>query len=149
MCSLKMMPINEEIKARLKDKIIDWYRHSPRRIYFSIAPKDIKEAVTFLFKELKLRFVIATGQDTPGGLEILYHFSFDKTGEMISVRVVLEDKKKPEIDSIANIFPGAEWIEREMWELLGINFKGHPNLKHLLLIDEWPQGDYPLRHDKS
>jgi Ni,Fe-hydrogenase III component G len=141
-----MIPIKDEIKERLGDKVIDWYQHSPRRIYCLIKPKDLREVVTLLFKELKLRFATATGCDTPTGLEILYHFSFDKTGEMISVRVTLEDKKKPEIDSIATIFPGAEWIEREMWELLGINFIGHPNLKRLLLAEEWPEDKYPLRH---
>ncbi len=62
-------------------------------------------------------------------------------------RVMLEDKKNPQIDSITPIIQGAEWIEREMWELLGINFVGHPNLVHLLLMDDWPEGKFPLRHD--
>ena len=141
------MSIADEIKEKLKEKIVDWYQHSSRRIYFSVKPKDIKEVARFLFRELGLRFVIATGQDTPQGLEILYHFSFDKTGEIISARVLIEDKKNPEIDSLATMFPAAEWIEREMWELLGINFRGHPNLKRLLLAEEWPEGKYPLRHE--
>jgi NADH:ubiquinone oxidoreductase subunit C len=34
-----------------------------------------------------------------------------------------------------------------MWEMLGINFSGHPNLKRLLLADDWPEGKYPLRQD--
>lgn len=140
------MLIQDEIKNRLGGKVINWHEHSPRRIYISIKPQDLKEIVHLLFKELKLRFATASGQDTPEGLEILYHFSFDSTGEMISLRVLIEDKKKPEIESLAPMFVGAEWIEREMWELLGINFKGHPNLKHLLLVDEWPEGKFPLRH---
>ncbi|MDI6606200.1 MAG: NADH-quinone oxidoreductase subunit C, partial [Candidatus Omnitrophota bacterium] len=82
------------------------------------------------------------------GLEILYHFSMDKSGVIYSARVLIEDKKSPKIDSIAPLFPGAEWIEREIWELLGINFIGHPNLTHLLLIDDWPEGKYPLRKVK-
>jgi len=139
------MSVADEIKEKLKEKIVDWYQHSSHRIYFVIKPKDIKEVACFLFRDLGLRFAIATGQDTPQGLEILYHFSLDKTGEIISVRVLIEDKKKPEIDSLATLFPAAEWIEREMWELLGINFRGHPNLKRLLLAEEWPEGKYPLR----
>jgi NADH-quinone oxidoreductase subunit C len=140
------MPVTDTIKEKLKDKIVDWYQHSPRRVYFSINPKDLREVAGFLFKDLGLRFAIATGQDTPRGLEILYHFSFDQSGEIISVRVLIQDKKKPQIDSLATMFPAAEWIEREMWEMLGINFKGHPNLKRLLLAEEWPEGKYPLRH---
>jgi len=141
------MLIRDEIKEKLADKIIDWYEHSPRRVYISIKPSDLKETVQVLFKEFNLRFVTASGCDTPKGLEILYHFSFDKTGEIISIRVLIENKKKPEIDSLATLFPAAEWIEREMWEMLGINFLGHPNLKRLLLSEEWPEGKYPLRHE--
>jgi len=142
-----MVPLKDEIKERLEKKIVDWHQHSPRRVYISIKPQDLKEAVRILFKELNLRLVTATGQDTPAGIEILYHLSFDKTGEIFSLRVLIEDKKKPEIDSITPLFPGAEWIEREIWELLGVNFIGHPNLKRLLLADEWPEGKYPLRHE--
>jgi Ni,Fe-hydrogenase III component G len=141
------MQIKDEIKDRLGNKIIDWHEHSDRRIYFSVKPQQIKEVAGLLFKDLKLRFAIATGQDTPKGLEIIYHFSLDSAGQIFSVRVLIEDKQKPEIDSLATLFPAAEWIEREIWELLGINFKGHPNLKHLLLIDDWPEGKYPLRKE--
>ncbi len=141
------MSIKEQIREKLGNKIINWYEHSARRIYFSLKPKDLKEVAKILFKELGLRFATATGIDTPAGIEILYHFSFDKTGEIYSLRVLIEDKKHPEIDSLTTLFPAAEWIEREMWELLGINFIGHPNLKHLLLIDEWPEGKYPLRKE--
>ena len=141
------MEITDRVKEKLANKIINWRQPLPRRVYFSIKPEMIKEVAGFLFKELGLRFSIATGTDTPGGLEILYHFSYDKTGQFFSVRVLIEDRIKPEIDSISTLFPAAEWIEREMWELLGINFKGHLNLKRLLLSDEWPEGKYPLRHE--
>ena len=57
------------------------------------------------------------------------------------------DRDNPEIDSLAQVFHGANWIEREMHELLGIKFRGHPNLKRLLLSDQWPEGVYPLRQD--
>ena len=139
--------IKNEIKKKLADKINHWHEHSIRRVYFSVNPEDIREVATFLFNELNLRFATATGEDTPRGLEILYHFSFDKTGEMVSARVLIKNKKNPEIDSIAAIFPGAEWIEREIWEMLGINFKGHPDLKRLLLAEDWPEGKFPLRHE--
>jgi Ni,Fe-hydrogenase III component G len=139
------MSILDEIKQRLKDKIGDWYEHNPRRVYFTVDKKDIREVAKVLFKDLGLRFAIATGTDTPDGLEILYHFSFDKTGQMISARTLIEDKKNPEIDSLTVLSPAFEWIEREIWEMLGINFLGHPNLKRLLLADDWPEGKYPLR----
>jgi len=139
------MDMRDRLKESLKEKITAWQEHSARRIYFSVDKKDIFKTIECLVKKLGLRFSTATGIDTPAGFELLYHFSFDKAGEFYSLRVLLEDKTHPEIDSIAPLFPGAEWIEREIWEMLGINFKNHPNLKKLLLADDWPEGNYPLR----
>jgi Ni,Fe-hydrogenase III component G len=45
------------------------------------------------------------------------------------------------------VFNGVNWIEREMNELLGIEFEGHPDMRRLLLAKEWPEGVYPLRTD--
>lgn len=133
------------ISSRLGKKILNWQEKSPRRIYFSINKKDLVEIASYLFKELRMRFSIATVIDTPEGFEILYHFSLDSTGEFYSVRVLIEDKKEPVVDSLVLLFPAAEWIEREMWEMMGIKFKNHPNLKRLLLSEDWPENNYPLR----
>jgi Ni,Fe-hydrogenase III component G len=142
-----MRDISAQIKEGLEGKILKFEERSARRIYIDFKPTDIPEAVRFIFEGLGCRFAIATGIDTPAGIEILYHFSHDLTGKMVSLRTVIEDKKNPQIQSIATMFSGAEWIEREIWEMLGVKFIGHPNLKRLLLIDDWPEGKYPLRHE--
>ncbi|MCX5695503.1 MAG: NADH-quinone oxidoreductase subunit C [Candidatus Omnitrophica bacterium] len=142
------MDMRDRIKEKLQDKIKDWQEKSIKRIYFAIDKKDIFKVTQVLFKELELRFITASATDMPDYFEILYHFSNDPSGEIYSVRVLLEDKLKPEIQSITPMFAGAEWVEREIWEMLGINFKGHPNLKKLLLAEEWPEGEYPLRNKK-
>jgi NADH:ubiquinone oxidoreductase subunit C len=139
------MQTKDRIRERLAGKIKDWQELSARRIYLSINKEDIYEVAKILFKEMGLRLSTASGIDTPSGFEILYHFSFDQAGEFYSLRVLLNDKKNPTIDSLTSLFAGAEWIEREIWEMLGINFKNHPNLKRLLLADDWPEGNYPLR----
>jgi len=79
-------------------------------------------------------------------MEILYHFLIEDINLLISLRVKIQ-KPKLEIDSLSPIFEGANWIEREMHEILGINFRGHPDLRRLLLPDDWPDGVYPLRRD--
>ncbi|MCK9603902.1 MAG: NADH-quinone oxidoreductase subunit C, partial [Candidatus Omnitrophica bacterium] len=114
-----------KLKEKFSSKILNFTEKSKRRIYLEVNPEDIPEAVKFIFRDLGWRFATATGIDTPQGIEILYHFSYDTEGKMISLRTMIKDKKKPEIQSIANIITGAEWIEREMWEMLGINFIGH------------------------
>ncbi|MBP7215851.1 MAG: NADH-quinone oxidoreductase subunit C [Candidatus Omnitrophica bacterium] len=143
-----MHDVMSDIKERLSNKLLKVVQVSPRRFYCDVAAEHIPEAAKILFADIGCRFATATGVDLPAGIEILYHFSHDSTGKIISLRTLLTDKKSPQIQSIAPLFHGAEWIEREMWELLGIQFIGHPNLKHLLLIDEWPEGEFPLRHKK-
>ncbi|MFA5042805.1 MAG: NADH-quinone oxidoreductase subunit C [Kiritimatiellia bacterium] len=136
----------ERVKGGLGDKILRWTEKSARRIYVEVKPEDIPEATRFLFKELEARFSIATGMDTPAAIEVLYHWAFDQFGLMFTVRTKL-NRDQPVIESIAPIFKGAEWIEREMWELLGITFRNHPDMRHLLLTDDWPKDKYPLRRD--
>jgi len=79
-------------------------------------------------------------------MEILYHFLIEDINLLISLRVKLQ-KPKLEIDSLSPIFEGSSWIEREIHEILGINFRGHKDLRKLLLPDDWPEGVYPLRRD--
>ena len=137
-----------KIEEKFTHKILKAETKSARRIYFDFKPEDIPEAAQYVFKDLDCRFVIASGTDTPAGIEILYHFSHDPQGKMISLRTLIADKKNPQMPSIVSIIRGAEWIEREIWELLGVDFIGHPDLRHLLLIDDWPQGKYPLRKER-
>jgi len=83
--------------------------------------------------------------ETFHGLEVLYHFSHDATGHYYCPRVIIADKKNPRLKSITPIVRGAEWIEREMSEMLGITFDGHPRPERLL-TREHPKGlDRPLR----
>ncbi|MEO0279223.1 MAG: NADH-quinone oxidoreductase subunit C, partial [candidate division WOR-3 bacterium] len=56
------------------------------------------------------------------------------------------DSTSPEIDSIADIIPGAQWAEQEAYELFGISFRGH-QAKRIFLPDTWPDGIFPLRKD--
>ncbi|MBU1853360.1 MAG: NADH-quinone oxidoreductase subunit C [Candidatus Omnitrophica bacterium] len=144
---MKRTEIIENIKVRSGKDLIELKDKSVRRVYVTINKEILPKIVRYLFNDVKARFSIATGVDTRSGVEILYHFSVDEIGLIVSLRVVLE-KPNLEIDSLTAIMKCAEWIEREIHELLGVNFKGHPNMKHLLLKDDWPKGNYPLRRDK-
>lgn len=141
----------EEILRKIQDglgkRVKKFYKKSEKRIYIDIEPKDLVEAVKFIFRRLGARFNIASAIDRVDGTEILYHFEFDKANMIVSLRVFTKERENPKFDSITPIFAGAEWIEREMHELFGIDFKGHPNLKTLLLPDGWPKKEYPLRKD--
>lgn len=75
--------------------------------------------------------------------EVIYIFWSRETNFLCQFRVPLEGAT-PVVDTISDIFPGMEWHERETCEMFGIDFKGHPDLRLLLLPDEL-EGKYPLR----
>jgi len=138
--------IIRDLSDRFKEDIIELFDKSPKRVYIEINPESIVKVANYVFKDLGARFNIASGVDCRENMEILYHFIIEEIDFLISLRVKL-DKARLEIDSLATVFEGANWIEREIHELLGINFKGHPDLRRLLLPDQWPEGVYPLRRD--
>ena len=137
----------KDLKKRFKKDIIDIFDKSHKRVFIEIDPKSIVKVATYIFKNLGARFNIASGLDARRHLEILYHFTIEEINLLISLRVKLPKDGKIEIDSLAPFFKAANWIEREMNEMLGIDFKGHPDMRRLLLSDDWPEGVYPLRCD--
>ena len=140
--------IEKKIHQQFDAKILKWVQHNDHRIYIDIDPADLVELSRFLFEDLDARFIIASGVDTPrGGIEILYHFDFFQQPQVLSLRIFTQ-KPKLEVESIAHIIKGAEWIEREIAELLGVRFKNHPDMRRLLLPNDWPEGKYPLRRDQ-
>jgi len=140
------LEVLDDLKYRFKDNIIDIIDKSAKRVYIEIKAESIVEIATYIFRTLEARFNIASGVDTRENIEILYHFIIEEINLLISLRVKL-NKDKPEIASLAPEIEAANWIEREIHEMLGVNFKGHPDLRRLLLQDQWPQGVYPLRRD--
>jgi Ni,Fe-hydrogenase III component G len=136
----------QTLRERFADAITSVYEKSAKRVYIQIKADSIVRMSEFLFKEIGARFNIASGVDGRNQMEILYHFTVEDIDLVISLRVTLP-KTKLEIDSLTSVFTAAHWIEREIHELLGVNFVGHPQLTRLLLSEDWPEGVYPLRKD--
>lgn len=139
--------ILKNISDRFGNKILNVNKKSNKRAYIDIYPKDITELVRYIFKEAGFRFNTASGVDDFDVFEILYHFSHDASGIVISLRALLKDRQDPHVDTITDITRSAWWIERELHELFGIEFNGNKDLRPLLLPDDWPKGVYPMRKD--
>jgi membrane-bound hydrogenase subunit alpha len=133
--------------AEIKDKLTAIEQPADNRIYISCEAENSYAVNKFLFEEVPLRFVIATGIDSDDCFEVLYHYAYDEIGSVVTVKAFIRDREKPAIESIAPFLPGAEWIEREIHDLLGIDFTNHPDMRRLILSDDWPEGVYPLRKD--
>lgn len=143
---MNQQELNEKLNE-IKDKVSKIDQAKDNRIYIHCQAEDSYDVNKFLFEEVGARFVIASGIDNDDNFEVIYHFSYDQTGCMINIKAFINDRENPSAPSITPFLPGAEWIEREMHDLLGINFEGHPNLTRLILADDWPEGVYPLRKE--
>jgi NADH-quinone oxidoreductase subunit C len=76
--------------------------------------------------------------------QLSYHILSHKYKEHIRLRVML-DEAEPAVESITPVWPSANYYEREVFDLFGIRFEGHPNLRRILMPDDWV--GYPLRKD--
>ena len=138
---ISAMDVAKKLQSKFGKKV-ELAQRSPKRLYALVGKGDLPSVARFLFEELRARFCTASAVDTRGGIEILYHFFFDQISLMVSVRTLLP-KPSPQIESIAPFLKGAEWIEREIADLFGVSFAGHPDPRRLILPDDWPEGEYP------
>jgi NADH-quinone oxidoreductase subunit C len=76
---------------------------------------------------------------------VVYHFYSHAKKEYASLRVVCKSVQEPKVPSLCSVYKGADWLERECFDMMGIVFEGHPRLARILMWDNYPY--YPLRKD--
>ncbi len=86
-----------------------------------------------------------TGVDWPKTLSVVYHLESTTYRHILVVKVHTEDRENVDLDSVYDIWPTAEMHEREVYDLFGIKFQNHPNLKRIFLDESWV--GHPLRKD--
>lgn len=134
------------IKDRFGSTLKDIFEHNDRRIYITVDKKDIPAVCRFMFEDRGGRLATVSGIDTRSGIELLYHFMYPADHQMITVKTKVK-KPSPEIESIGVFLPAAIWIEREIFDILGVVFTNHPDPRRLIMADNWPEGVYPFRRD--
>jgi NADH-quinone oxidoreductase subunit C len=85
-----------------------------------------------------------TGVDYGQDLGVIYHLRSTEYGHSIVLKVRTSDRDNPVFDSVTDLWRTADFHEREVYDLLGIRFKDHPDLRRLFLDSSW---GYPLRKD--
>lgn len=85
-------------------------------------------------------------RDASSPLEVVWHLRSLPYRRFLRIKVVLEKGSKLEVDSVHSIYKGADWLERECFDMFGIDFKGHPDLRRILMWEQYKEG-FPLRKD--
>ncbi len=86
-----------------------------------------------------------TASDRKDGFYVVNHLASSTFRHELVMKVLLTDKVNPTLPTISYLWPAAEFYEREIFDLFGIKFEGHPDLRRLFLEDDWV--GYPLRKD--
>ena len=133
-----------DVLGRLGDAVVEVSQCEARRGIARIAPQRTVEVAETMLAMDGARLATATGIEVRDGIDVLYHWCLEPPGVVITLKA-LARRPELELDSIANAVPAANWIEREMHDLLGANFRNHPDMRRLLLDDSWPEGVHPLR----
>lgn len=96
--------------------------------------------------ETKMDFLFCeTAADRKDGFHMVYHITSTTLGHCAMLRVIVTDKTKPEVPTVCDVWRAAEFYEREIFDLFGIRFTNHPDLRRIFLDDDW--AGYPLRKD--
>ena len=139
-----------ELHARLRDRFgddvvgLDTALLDPS---VEVRGARLHDVCRFLRDQDDLRFDFLrslSGVDRPEAFEAVYHLYSYPRRHALTLRVKL-GRETPAVASVQDLWPTANWHEREAWDLFGIGFPGHPGLKRLLLPDDWT--GHPLRKD--
>jgi len=79
-----------------------------------------------------------------GTMEVIYHLYSIPFNHSLALKVILP-RENPEVESVVSIWKSANWLEREVYDMFGIGFKNHPDLRRILMPADWK--GYPLRKD--
>ncbi len=143
-----LVELSEYIGVKLESSLLD-VSHAYGELTITVKRDDIVDVVQFLKDDSQCQFVNiidVCGVDYPSRIErfeVVYHFLSPK--QNVRIRVKLSTDEKTPVQSICEVFPGADWFEREAYDMYGILFVNHPDLRRLL-TDYGFEG-YPLRKD--
>lgn len=137
--------ILEKINVEIKDKIQETGMMAPRRINIRTSCNQLNAVLTYLKEQVGfVHLGTISGVDLGENFEVLYHLSNADT--TINVRI-LTPRQDPRIPSVCQLIPGAILYERELQDMFGLVVENIPDPRRLLLCDDWPEGQYPLRKD--
>jgi NADH-quinone oxidoreductase subunit C len=160
----KVEEIFNQLKEKFGDSVIELVSSQPVEAFIKISPLEIDKICLFLRDNEELLFdslMCLSGVDDANGknvvdddgtssiqggtLSVYYHLESTKIGHKLTLKVSAP-RENPDVNSVAKIWRHADWHEREAFDMVGINFLNHPDLRRILMPYDWEAG-HPLRKD--
>jgi NADH-quinone oxidoreductase subunit C len=140
--------ISDTLKARFGDAILEAKLEGVLNPFVRVAPDMMQNVALFLRDDEQMQFDVLmclSGVDYTGGkLGVVYHLHSMKRNHKITLKTEVM-REHPRVASVQAVWRTANWHEREAYDLFGIVFDGHPDLRRILLPDDWE--GHPLRKD--
>lgn len=137
----------EALKSELKERLKEASIVKPSRVKVLVEAGAHRGAILKLkesFGELHVFSIV--GADLRDRIEVTYNLWLYGPRTHVMLKVHLP-RDAAEVETISDLVPGSTLYEREVYEMLGVHFKGHPRLERLFLPEDWPEGLHPLRKD--
>jgi len=138
--------IEKSIRDKFPDAVIE-SGDSGGILMLRLEPKFLPDVCRFLKESPELEFdylACVSGVDWSDRLEVVYHLQSLSLKHKLVLKVNA-DRDEPKLPSLTSVWAGADFQEREAYDMFGIVFEGHPDLRRILLPEDWE--GYPLRKD--
>lgn len=146
-----MTDLHIKLKERFSDKVVEIHNHRGDETAV-IERGALIEIAKFLKTDPEFSLDVLMDLTAVDGLEmkrkprfeVVYHFYSMPKNHRLRIKVRVEEKDAV-VPTLTGLWPVADWFEREAWDMFGIRFEGHPNLKRILMYEEFK--GHPLRKD--
>jgi NADH-quinone oxidoreductase subunit C len=145
-------PVIERLRARFGDALVDSHTHRGDATAVICADR-YHEAVQFLRDDSECDFDFLADLTAVDRLkmhgeprfEVVLHLYSSRRIARFRLKTRPESDEEPAVDSVVDLYPAANWPEREVWDMFGVRFHGHPNLTRILMYEGFV--GHPLRKD--
>jgi NADH-quinone oxidoreductase subunit C len=140
--------LRRRLEARFAGRLTGPVRQRHDQTEIRIGPADVPDVLRALHDEPDLRFTVLAdlaGVDTGLVMQIVYHLWSDTTPDWLRVIADGLPREEPRVPSISFLWPGAEWLEREAYDMFGIVFEGNRDLRRIYMPADYES--FPLRKD--
>jgi NADH-quinone oxidoreductase subunit C len=140
--------LRSRLERRFEGRLTGPVRQRHDQTELRIAAADVTEVLTALHDEPELDFAILAdlaGVDTGDHMQVVYHLWSAKTPDWLRVIADGLPRDNPRIATLTGLWPGAEWMERETYDMFGIVFEGNRDLRRIYMPPDYTS--FPLRKD--